>query len=423
MSITFGLFKILLKGRIRRTCKTSDVLILLLGIFITAYAITGFYPFIEGLHQSINVDFICLLLGAIMGITIALNQYNKEEIQFLFLQTYNIQVISWYHILKMLIPLLGMSCILFISLFWCHSSSIINMLELHIEIILGYFLGVSLSFLFNLSKQHRVFSLISNLLILVPGCFKESLVIKMITGLLFMYFFLKFSKYNWKGYLYHTRNLRQQKKRAFIPKHPILKKELVVMLGFQRIFPLLILLVCGQFCFYVIHELKLDAFVVITMILIALMHDTWTLNSIGLEESTINLYIYSRLPLKKLVFTKWVICFSLVSFIGICDYIFWSVYYSDHIVKMLQNVFILLLFSFLTSMLYIFISICFSDFNRQTYYRINVKGIVVSGVCVIVLFSSYLISINLLIVESLLISFLFINLLNSEEKLRSFFNA
>ncbi|MEH6889873.1 hypothetical protein V7024_09160, partial [Bacillus sp. JJ864] len=100
-----------------------------------AYAITGFYPFIEGVHQSFNLNFICLLIGIITGITIALNQYNKEEIQFLFLQTYNIQVISLYHILKMLIPLLGMSCILFISLFWCHSSYIINMLELHIEII------------------------------------------------------------------------------------------------------------------------------------------------------------------------------------------------------------------------------------------------------------------------------------------------
>lgn len=401
----------------------SDFIVLLLGIPIMAYAITGFYPSVEDLYQSLHLNFICLLIGVTTGITISLNQYNKEEVQFLFLQTYNIQIISWYHVLKVLIPLLGISCILFVSLFWCHSSFIISMLELYIEIILGYVLGGNLFFLFNLSKRYRLFNFISNLLILIPSCFKGYLNIKIITGLFFIFFFLKFSKYNWKGYLYCKHNLRQQKKRSFITRKPILKKELVVMFGFQRIIPLIILLICGQFCFYIIHELKLDAFVVITLILIALMHDTWTLNIVGLEESTIYLYIYSRLSLKKLVFTKWFICFSIVSFIGICDYIFWGIYYGEPIIKVVHNVLILLLFSFLTSVLYIFIGIYFSDFNRRTYYRINIKGIVVSVVCVILLFSSYLISVNLLVIEALLISFLLIKLLGSEEKLRSLFNA
>ncbi|MBY0594972.1 hypothetical protein [Bacillus bingmayongensis] len=387
-----------------------------------AYVITGFYPFVEDLYKSSNLNLICLLIGTTIGMTLSLNQYNKEEIQFLYLQTYNIQIISWYHILKLFIPLLGVSCILFVSLFWCHGS-IINMLELHIEIILGYFLGGNLSFLFNLSKKHMIFNFISNLLIIIPSCFKGHLDMKIITGLFFVYFFLRFSKYNWERYLYRKHNLRQKKKRFFISKKPILKKELVVMFRFQRIFPLLILLIGGQFCFYITHELKLDAFVVITLILIAMMHDTWTLNIIGLEESTIYLYIYSRLPLRRLVFTKWFICFSVVSFLGICDYIFWSIFYSEHVVKMMQNVLILMLFSFLTSVLYILISIHFSDFNRRTYYRINVKGIMVSVVCVILLFSSYLISVNLLIIEALLISFLLIKKLSSEEKLRSFFNA
>lgn len=421
--VAVSLFKTLLKGKIRRAFKLSDFIILLLGMLVMAYAITGFYPFVAGLYQSLNLNLICLLIGAIIGITISLNHYNKEELQFLFLQTYNIQIISWYHILKMLIPLLGISCILFVSLFWCRSSSIISVLELHIEIILGYVLGGNLFFLFNLSKRYRVFNCISNLLILIPSCFKGYLGIKIITGLFFIFFFLKFSKYNWEGYLYYKYNLRQQKQRFFITRKPILKKELVVMFRFQRILPLLILLVCGQFCFYIVHELKLDAFVVIALILIALMHDTWTLNIVGLEESTIYLYIYSRLPLKRLVFTKWLICFSMVSFIGICDYAFWSIYYGDPIIKMVQNVLILLLFSFLTSVLYIFISIYFSDFNSRTYYRINIKGVIVSAVCVILLFSSYLISINLLIIESLLIVFLLIKLLSSEEKLRSLFNA
>lgn len=322
----------------------------------------------------------------------------------------------------MLIPLLGISCILLTSLLLYHGS-INHLLELQIEFILGYLLGGNLSYLLNLSKKQRVLNIISNLLVFIPSFINGYLVLKVVTGILFLICFLKFSIYYWEGYLYHSHHLKETKQRAFISKNPILKKEFLLMFRFQRIFPLTIVFICAQYIFYILHGLKPNAVLIVALIIVTLMHDAWTLNSIGLEESAIKLYLYSRLPLKKLVSTKWMFCFLLTSLIGASDYIFWSIYYNEHTINIIQNTLILFLFSFLTSTLYIYIGIFFSDFDRRSYYRINLKGIIASVVCVILLFLSYFISVKLLLIESLIITFQLIRLLKSEKKLRSFFNV
>ena len=416
--IAINLFKLLLIKKFKQIWKISDGIIVLIGIFFVSYSLTKLYSFVVSTNLPINLNFTYILIGTILGITIFSNQYNQEELKFLFLQTYNIPMLSWYYILNILFPLLGIIFMFVMSLFlW--NGSITFILNFHIEIILGYFVEGNLSYYFNLSKKMKIISSMSNLLILVPSCINGYLEIKIITGIFFIILVLKFSSYNLKGYMTRKHSLKKKQQIYFCSKKPVLKKELIIMFKFQRFFPLLILLVGSQFVFYITKELNLGNFVIITLILIILMNDTWTLNIIGLEESTIFIYVYSQLSLKKLILFKWLNCFSLISVISIFNYILWGVYYNASI--NIINIIILIMFNYLISINYICISIYFADFNRRTYYRVNIKGIIVSVICTIFIFCSYLISVKLVIVEILLITFIFIKLIKTVDKLRSFF--
>lgn len=377
---------------------------------------------IERLTQFSNLNILFLLVGLTIGVTIGLNHYQKEEIRFLFLQTYNIHVISLFHIFKMMIPLLGICFVLLTSLLLYHGP-IKHLLELQIEFILGYLLGGNLSYLFNLNKKQKFLNIISGLLVLIPSCVNGYLSLKVIAGILFIVCFFKFSNYHWEGYLYHSRHLTEFRKKVFLSKKPVLKKELFLLLQFQRILPLAFVLICAQFVFYILNGVKSDFILIIALIIVGIMHDAWTLNSIGLEESTIKLYLYSRLPLKKLISTKWMFCFMLTTLIGAINYVFWGIYYNEDTINIIQNTLILILFSYLMSTLYICIGIFFTDFDRRTYYRINLKGIIACIVCVILLFLTYFISVNFLLIESVLITFPLLKLLNSEEKLRELFQC
>lgn len=412
----------MIKGKLKNSWKLTDILLFFISLPIAAYFITGLYPYIEQAEKNYHLGLIFLLTGTILGITISFNQFQKEEVRFLYIQTYNVKILSFYSIYKMLLPLLGVSCVFLISLMLYHHSFVL-LWQLYLELTMGYFLGGALVLLPKLQKKVKTVNITSSLIVILSNCLGDFLLLKILICFLFILCYIWFAEKSWEGYPWRSSIDKQSKQKGYFSKVPVIKKELTLMFRLQRCVPLLIFFICGQFCYLFLYHLKMDAFIFVPLVFVLLMHDTWTLNLIGLEESAINLYIYSGLPLKKLIVTKWMLGFFIVTFIAAGNYLIWCLYYQFHITAIAANLLLIILFSFLTSSLNILIGIYFADFAKASYYRITFKGIVAAVFFVLLLIISYFNSFSLLIIETVLATFLLLSLLKSEEKLRGFFHG
>ncbi|OJH16421.1 hypothetical protein BLX88_23765, partial [Bacillus obstructivus] len=133
------LFKKLFKGKIRNW-KGTDLAIVVLFILGLAYSLRSFYPIILQFNQPLIISSTSLLIGIIIGVFISFSQYDSEEVSFLYLTTYKVSIITWYYILKLAMPIILISIILFGSLIF-YSNYPGRIFEYQTEVILGGFLG------------------------------------------------------------------------------------------------------------------------------------------------------------------------------------------------------------------------------------------------------------------------------------------
>ncbi|MEK4801445.1 hypothetical protein MHI02_07775 [Oceanobacillus sp. FSL K6-0118] len=417
LRIALYLFKKLFKGKIRNW-KGTDLAIVVLFILGLAYSLRSFYPIILQFNQPLIISSTSLLIGIIIGVFISFSQYDSEEVSFLYLTTYKVSIITWYYILKLAMPIILISIILFGSLIF-YSNYLGRIFEYQTEVILGGFLGPYIFLTFHLDKKWKLIHLAGTLLIVITSLLEGHLGIKIIASFLFSFFFYWCSKKSWEKRLYEINKFKRKKRGTILSGNPIIKKELILLFNPQRIVPLTILLVVGQIGFLLESKLPFNVILLVTLILVTLMHDAWTLNIIGLEESTIYLYKYTGVSSKKLIVKKWFICFSLVFLFGLSIYLFWSIYYNLSVVDITNDIFQLVMFNFVISIIYIFIGLKFSDFNSRTYYRINMVGVIISGISMLSVFGSLLISGKLLLIEAIILGIIFVRVFYHEKTVRS----
>ena len=359
-----------------------------------------------------------VIVGFLIGMIMSLS-YEKEEIRFLYIQTHSVRMISIYQFFRMLIPILGVCVLLFVTLL-IHNNNFLKFTALYIKLFFGYFLGIYFLYLFQMNKKNMLIFFPASLFIMIPSLMEGNLVLQLVTGALFFYPFFQLSNHYWYQSLHKPVYNKGKRKRVLFSINPIMKKEFILLFGFQRLFPLTILFLIGQIFSYVTTDLPFDGYMYITIILFIIMNDTWTLNIVGLENQTINLYASSHTLKRRLIVTKWVICFSLISLIGGINYLLWALFSANQSENLIKNLLSILLLNFSISIWFMMLGVCFSDFRRVTYYRINIIGIILSVVGLIVLIFSYFIFFPLFIIETSLLCMMLIRILNSKEKLRSY---
>lgn len=333
---SLSIYKLLIKKKFE-FIRISDFLIIGTGLVALGYLINKLL--LKGQSENYeSLTYSLLFLTALfIGLLAIAEVYSIHEIKFLLSSSVRRSLPVLLLLIKVLVPLSGANLLMLSVVLW--GGLQFSVVHLFLELNAGFLAGGA-SFL----------------------------------GV--QYFIIRLRNITFKG---------AAKQHSFISSHPALKKELLYLSSLQRTIPLAFVVAICQISLFFLRDYP-SALLVIIMLIIVFMHDAWTVNLLGLEENSINLYLFNQLDIRQLIFIKWSTCFVVTFIISTVNYFVWSIWFRPSTSLMLSQLTRLMLFNLSLSLIGILLGLYFSDFLKKGYYRIQLSGILIFAFSTAILF-------------------------------------